>query len=182
MEWRELPLLKSTKFQLRYKSTGVSIVKFSVNDVDLQVISLPSTSGSWATIDAGTYEATENNAQTVRLTIVSGSPDINYFLRVVNTATSIKNISSDKNLNLNSLQIYPNPYQEGNLSIKITGFESHHSLQLKITNLTGQIVYQQTVENTKIVSLNLSGILKEAVYIVSVEDLNSKVFSKLIVK
>lgn len=182
MEWRELPLLKNTKFQLRYKSTGASTVKFSVNDVDLQTISLPATANTWTTIDAGSYDAIENSAQTVRLTIVSGSPDINYFLRVPNAATSMRNISSDENLINTSVQIYPNPFHNGNLSIKYTGFEAQENLQLKITNLTGQIVYQQTIEDTNNVSLNLSGLLKEAIYIVSIEGRHSKAFSKLVVK
>ncbi len=85
MEWKELPLLKSTKFQLRYKSTASASVKFSVDGTFLSTISLPSTSGAWTTIDAGTYSTGSNSLHTVRLTIVSGTPDINYFLRVVGT-------------------------------------------------------------------------------------------------
>jgi len=82
MEWKELPLLVNTKFQLRYKSTAASSVKFSVDGTSLSTISLPSTSGVWTTIDAGNYTTANNSLHTVRLTVVSGSPDINYFLRV----------------------------------------------------------------------------------------------------
>ncbi|NDP20510.1 MAG: DUF5010 domain-containing protein [Paludibacter sp.] len=82
MEWKELPLLASTKFQLRYKSTASSSIKFSVDGTSLSTITLPSTSGVWTTIDAGTYSTASNSLHTVRLTIVSGTPDINYFLRV----------------------------------------------------------------------------------------------------
>ena len=82
MEWKELPLLTNTKFQLRYKSTAASSIKFSVDGTALSTISLPSTSGAWTTIDAGNYSTASNSLHTVRLTIVSGTPEINYFLRV----------------------------------------------------------------------------------------------------
>lgn len=182
MEWRELPLLKNTKFVLRYRSTAASSVKFTVNDADLQTIALPSTSGAWTSIDAGTFAAANNSAQTVRLTVVSGRPDINYFLRVPNNATSIGSKINRNELNNKTVHIYPNPYTNGNLSINMSGFDTTTNLQLKITNLTGQIVYQQALENRESISLNLSGVLNEAMYIVSIEDGNTKVFSKLIVK
>jgi hypothetical protein len=85
MEWKELPLLQSTKFKLRYKSTAASSIKFSVDGTDLTTINLASTGGTWTTIDAGTYSNTENGAHDVKLTIVSGTPDINYFIREQNT-------------------------------------------------------------------------------------------------
>ena len=91
MEWRELPLLQNTKFQLRYKSTAASSIKFSVDGTALSTISLPSTSGLWSTFDAGNYATASNSLHTVKLTIVSGSPDINYFTRVTGTATSTAN-------------------------------------------------------------------------------------------
>lgn len=70
MEWKELPLLANTKFRLRYKSTAASSVRFSVDGVALSTISLPSTSGVWTTIDAGTFTTTSNSLHTVRLTIM----------------------------------------------------------------------------------------------------------------
>jgi len=85
MEWKELPLLKNTKFQLRYKSTAASSIKFSVDGTALSTISLPSTSGAWTTIDAGNYSTSANSLHDVKLTIVSGSPDINFFVRVNGT-------------------------------------------------------------------------------------------------
>jgi hypothetical protein len=180
MEWKELPLLKETKFQLRYKSTATSSVKFLVNEVDLQMITLPSTNGVWTTVDAGTFSAIANSSHTVRLTILAGAPDINYFLRIANDITSIGNQLIQKELNNSSVQIYPNPYRQGQLRISVTGFEDKTNVELKITNLTGQIVYQQYLKNTTIAELDLSGKLIEAVYIVSIETENSKVYTKLI--
>lgn len=182
MEWKELPLLKNSKFQLRYKSTGPSTVKFTVNETDLQTVTLPPTSGIWTTIDAGAYTAAGNSSQTVRLTVASGAPDINYFLRVPNEITTIGNqpmiIGSDHK----SVQVYPNPYRYGNLSVNLTGFEHQTNVVLKISNLTGQLVYQQEVANTKNVTLDLTGLLNDAVYVLSAEAENSKVFTKLMVR
>ncbi len=182
MEWRELPLLKNTKFVLRYRSSAAASVKFTVNDVDMQTITLPSTASVWTSIDAGTYTGANNIAQTVKLTVVSGRPDINYFLRVPNATTSVDNIGAPSDLNNASVHVFPNPYHEGNLVINIAGFELQQNIQLKITNLTGQIVYQQVLENRESISLNLSGILNEAMYIVSIEAGYRRVFSKLIVR
>lgn len=182
MEWKELPLLKDTKFQLRYKSTAASTIKFTVNETDLQTISLPSTNGVWAPVDAGIFSTVANSAHTVRLTILSGTPDINYFFRVKNDITSIGNINKEIELNNSSVQIYPNPYRDGNLTVSATGFEYKTHTQLKITNLMGQIVYQQQLINTTTTTLDLSGILNEAIYIVSIETDNSKSFTKLVVR
>lgn len=94
MEWRELPLLKETKFKLRYKSTASSSIKFSVDGTALATITLPSTAGVWTTIDAGTYSTASNSLHTVKLTVVSGSPDINYFTRVNNDTILVTSVSA----------------------------------------------------------------------------------------
>ena len=93
LQWRDLPLLANTKFQLRYKSTAVSSVNFAVDETVLTTISLPSTNGIWTTIDAGNYTTASNSLHTVRLNIVSGSPDINYFTRVNASAVPVTSVS-----------------------------------------------------------------------------------------
>lgn len=85
MEWKELPILANTKFQLRYKSTSASSIKFSVDGTSLSTINLPSTNDAWTTVDAGNYTTASNSLHTVRLTILSGTPEINFFQRVNGT-------------------------------------------------------------------------------------------------
>lgn len=182
MEWKELPLLKNTKFQVRYKANGPSSVKFTVNETDLQTVAMPPTSGIWTTIDAGAFSGESNSLQTVRLTVVSGAPDINYFLRVPGEITSIGNHPIISESETKSVHVYPNPYRTGNLSVTLSGFEHQPTAILKITNLTGQLVYQQEVTTMNSMTLDLSGLLKDAVYIVSVEAEHSKVFTKLMVR
>jgi hypothetical protein len=90
LEWKEVPLLKSTLFQLRYKSNGATSIKITVDGVPLPTKSLPTTNGSWSVIDVSTYETGSNSLHTVRVTVVSGTPDINYLLR----KNGIINVSS----------------------------------------------------------------------------------------
>ena len=81
MEWRELPLVPENKFEIRYKSTAAATVFISIDGVAQPTLTLPATNSAWTTIDAGTFINGKNSTRTVRLTIASGSPDINYFTR-----------------------------------------------------------------------------------------------------
>jgi hypothetical protein len=92
LEWKELPLPAKTNFMLRYSSAAAASIRFSVDSGALSTINLPATAGSWATIDAGAYSAAKDTFHTVRLTVVSGSPDLNYF-NIVRAGTSVINPS-----------------------------------------------------------------------------------------
>ncbi len=175
MEWRELPLLANTKFQLRYKSYTTASISFSVDGTALSTITLPSTSDAWATIDAGNFITSINGLHTVRLTIVSGTPDINYFIREFDSVSGIDEITNP------AVRIYPNPLSQDVLYIDLGGFHSDNVL-VKIINLSGQTVYQTKLSNTSHVELDLSGILKKSIYLISFESDYSKVVNKLIVK
>ncbi len=99
MEWFELPMLSSNRFYIRYKSEEAASVSISVDRTVVSEISLPSTNNVWTTKDAGVYNMSAKGEHTVRLTIVSGSPDINYFTRnsisaIPVTAVSISETSA----------------------------------------------------------------------------------------
>jgi len=81
-----------------------------------------------------------------------------------------------------SLTVYPNPYKNGTLTIDIIGFEASNEVQLRVTNLLGQIIHQEILTNTTHKELNLSGRLNEAVYFISIEGGENKLVKKLIVK
>jgi len=93
LQWRDIPLLANTKFQLRYKSTAASSVNVEVAGSVIATTPLPSTNGLWATIDVGNYTWPANIVRTVRLNILSGSPEINYLTRVAATTNSVSSIS-----------------------------------------------------------------------------------------
>lgn len=94
LQWRDLPLLANTKFQLRYKSTALSSVNIEVGGNVIAVTSLPSTAGLWSTFDVGNYSTASNIIHTVRLNIVSGLPDINYMTRINSTSTPVTSVST----------------------------------------------------------------------------------------
>jgi hypothetical protein len=93
LQWREIPLLPATKFQLRYKSTAVSSVKMSVDGNVIATTSLPSTGGAWSTIDIGNYTTAANSVHNVRLNIEAGSPDINYLTRITTPTNAVSSVS-----------------------------------------------------------------------------------------
>ncbi len=180
MEWKEMPLLANTKFQLRYKSTATAAVKFTVDNVELPTVNLASTNSAWATVDAGTVLKSVNGLSTVRMTIVSGTPDINYFLRVANnSSTGIPAVGANKVEK--SVSVYPNPFKSGKLTVNLAGFENQRDIVLKICNLTGQMLFQRNLDliNTEIY---LPANLNSAIYIISVESKTNKAFTKLIIK
>lgn len=84
MEWKELPFKAgNTKFQIRYSSQSTSAIRFNVDGVDLAMVDLPiSGFGVYASVDAGSISFTSDGLHTVRLKIISGSAQINYFNRV----------------------------------------------------------------------------------------------------
>lgn len=96
MEWFELPMLSSNKFYIRYKSQEAASVSISVDGTVVSEISLPSTNDVWTTKDAGIYNAPAKGEHTVRLTVVSGSPDINYFTRNSISAIQVTAVSISK--------------------------------------------------------------------------------------
>ncbi len=92
-------------------------------------------------------------------------------------ATAINSIKEDGKL----FNIYPNPLHQSILSIDLVGFEDLSNIQIKIVNLTGQLVYQKGLYNTTHLEINTSGILKESIYIISVEGGQNIITRKLIV-
>lgn len=93
LQWRDLPLLANTKFQLRYKSMAVSSISFEVAGSVIATTSLPSTGGLWTTLDVGNYSWPANIVQTIRLNIISGSPDINYLTRIAVSSNPVASVS-----------------------------------------------------------------------------------------
>ena len=107
MEWKELPLRARSKFVLRYSSTAAASVQFKVDGNTLPVINLPSTNGGWSSVDAGTTSFVANGLHTVRLTIVSGSPDVNYFTIKALSAMDVGDVQNQ--VPGSGFKIYPNP-------------------------------------------------------------------------
>ena len=81
-----------------------------------------------------------------------------------------------------SVNIYPNPLSGGLLSIDLLGFNAHSSIDVKITNLLGQTVYSNTINNADHIEIDASGLSKNAFYLVTVKSGQSIITSKLIIE
>lgn len=93
LQWRNIPLLANTKFQLRYKSTNIASISIDVDATTIATTTLPSTNGLWSTIEVGNFSNVENCIRNVRLNILSGTPEINYLTRTQTVNNAIQSIS-----------------------------------------------------------------------------------------
>ena len=170
MEWRELPLLEETKFELRYKSTVPSSVKISIDDNDLPTASLPSTSGIWSTIDIGSLSLPSNGLHTVRLTIVSGSPDINYFNRVRGVPVGLDLVLQDDAQT--DIRIYPNPASD---FVRIVS--NQEIGEISLFSISGGLLLKRVYETEKEIELNVSN-LKPGLYFLIINNTSHKLIIK----
>jgi hypothetical protein len=170
MEWRVLPLLQETRFELRYKSSAASSVKISIDGNDLPVASLPSTGNLWATIDIGTKSLSSNGLHTVRLTIVSGSPDINYFNRI-NAGPTNSTIVLQPRKQID-IRLYPNP---ANDFIRISSEKEIEEITL--WSIRGELIMKRVFETEKEIELNVSH-LSPGLYVLTVNNTSHKLFIK----
>jgi len=96
------------------------------------------------------------------------------------TATSVKDI------NLNSakeeLLVYPNPLYGNFLTIDLKGFQDRENLEVSISNIIGQTVYNTSVQNQREIVINASEWRKNTLYIISVRSGSSVTSAKLLVE
>jgi hypothetical protein len=170
MEWRELPLLKDTKFELRYKSTAPSSVIISVDGNDLPAASLSSTGDLWSTIDIGTHSLSSNGLHTVRLIIVSGSPDINYFNRISGgTVNSSVVLPPNEQI---EIRIYPNPTND---FVRIVSKKEIGEITL--FSIRGELQMKTVYETENEIELNVSN-LKPGMYFLIINNKSHKLIVK----
>jgi len=97
-----------------------------------------------------------------------------------------KTITSTRDINRTSAEstfnIYPNPLSGNFLSIDINGFDAFNKVDVRITNLLGQTVYRNAMQNTGYSAIDVSAWLKQSVYIVTVKSGQSVISKKLIIE
>lgn len=103
-----------------------------------------------------------------------------FIYNIVTKTASIKIVeaTSVKNTNETAFKMYPNPLSE-NAVLNIVGDATGNS-SIQITNLNGQIVYSRKLSANQTIQLN--GILKSGLYMVSLVSYKSVVNQKLFVK
>lgn len=80
------------------------------------------------------------------------------------------------------LSIYPNPINGGLLTIDLTGYDEVSQIEVMITSITGQTVYQTAVQDQRIIELDTYHLLKNSTYVVHVKSGQQVTYSKLIVR
>jgi hypothetical protein len=165
MEWREVPLLEETRFELRYKSTAPSSVKISIDGIDLPAAGLPSTAGIWSIFNIGAISLASNGLHTVRLSIVSGSPDINYLTRI--KAGAVNSVALHPG-DLNDILIYPNP---ANDFVRI--ISKNQIGEIRLFSIAGGLQLRTSCENETDIQLNVSN-LKPGLYFLIINNKSHK--------
>ena len=141
LQWRDLPLLANTKFQLRYKSSTATSINIEVDGNVIATTSLPSTNSLWTTIDVGDYSTTMNSKHTVRLNIIAGAPDINYLTRI-----------SPGTIPVTSVSVSPT-------SFTIEKNETHQFSALILPNNASNKIANWVSDNPKVAIVNADGIV-----------------------
>lgn len=77
------------------------------------------------------------------------------------------------------LTVYPNPPVD-ELTIAFDGLKDISNVEVKITNMTGEVVYSKLVQNKEQVKINTKGLLKSSAYIVSVTSGKTTLHRKII--
>jgi Secretion system C-terminal sorting domain/Right handed beta helix region len=77
--------------------------------------------------------------------------------------------------------VYPNPYQNGMLSIETIGLEDSSKVKIKIATLLGQTIYEQLLLNKKNIEIDFSGKLPKSTYLLAIETDKNTTIKKLIV-
>ncbi len=164
----------------RYALTANRPMKLTINgEVRIPSIVFPIT-GSWAIWDKyRTTQALKAGNNTITLTTI-GSNGGNFDELGI---SGIQTVSSTANPNTNLLKknIYVHLQNSGNISIDLDGFENSGTVQIKMMNLMGQTVFQTNTLNPTQLTINTSTFVKNSIYIVSVEDILSKVIEKIII-
>jgi len=115
----------------------------------------------------------------IRLTTIGSNGGNIDELQVTNAANL--GINQSESFQKKTVNLYPNPYQEGKLTVVLTGFETQNEIKIKVQNLIAQTIYQTTIQQSNQAVLDLSGKLNEAIYIVCVESGNNQIVKKLVV-
>ena len=117
--------------------------------------------------------------------------EVNYYANMIDTRqvqtssalykTSIS-LNTVRNILLSGVSIFPNPLKEDKLTIKVDGVNTSEIFKVTISNLQGQVVYQTNFSGKNFIEINTAGLLKSAVYLVSVQSGQKISTTKLIVQ
>ncbi|NDP20533.1 MAG: hypothetical protein GZ091_05585 [Paludibacter sp.] len=160
----------------RYALTANRPMKLTINgDVRIPSIAFPIT-GAWDIWGKyRTTQALQAGNNTITLTTI-GSNGGNFDELGI---SGVQVVSGIENRNAMSKSVNILLKNNGNLMVNLMGYEQAGEVHLKLTNIMGQNVFQKSIINPTQLSISTSAFIKNAIYIISVEDNNSKVQTKI---
>jgi cephalosporin-C deacetylase-like acetyl esterase len=128
--------------------------------------------------------------------VTGGTPDLSainwfriYHIKTASVTTKIDQIiivdnstNAVSNISLSGVSVFPNPLNQDKLTIKMEDAADSDAFKITISNLHGQIVYQNNISGKNFTEINTAGWLKSSVYLVSVQSGKAISSSKLIVQ
>jgi len=108
----------------------------------------------------------------------SSKPEL--FVQTSGNVTTINDLNTKTGKKI--VSIYPNPLSQDVLTIKMDGYEDLGNVDIIITNLQGQTVYQNQLCGNNSLEISTYGLLKSSIYIVSIKYGQSIVTKKIIVQ
>jgi hypothetical protein len=163
----------------RYAVTTNRPMKLTVNsEVRIPSMAFPITGSFAIWKKTRTIQALKAGNNTITLTTI-GSNGGNFDELGISGIHLLSGIKQTNN-ELSNKSITIRSQNNGAVAIELVGFEHSKNVQLKMTNLMGQILYQTNRNNPTQLTINTSSIIKNAIYIVSVEDNYSRSLKKLV--
>ncbi|MBU2951016.1 family 16 glycosylhydrolase [Tamlana agarivorans] len=98
---------------------------------------------------------------------------------ITNKSNDLSKASSDKNIEIqNEVNIYPNPFTNGNLTID---FGASFSGKFTLYDLNGRIILTENIDTQNVLTINKSN-LNQGLYLIKISNKDTSITKKLIVK
>jgi hypothetical protein len=175
-----VPTTNTYTLSFRYAlASGNRPLKLTINDeVKIASVSFPVTSTWTNWTNYTTIQTLTAGTNTIMLTATGASGGNFDELSIIGEDLNVNTLNHE--LNEKSVNVYPNPANKGTFSINLNGFEKMNNVQVTISNLNGQTIYQKNLSNPT--HVEISGLaLEKTIYIISVESEQTKIVKKLVV-
>nr|WP_315146443.1 Ig-like domain-containing protein [uncultured Flavobacterium sp.] len=174
-----IPTSGNYTLSFRYAlASGSRPLNLNINGVNKNSLTFPIT-GSFATwSNFTTTQPLSAGNNTITLTAI-GSSGGNFDELTITQNLAVQGFDGDEETKI--VEISPNPLNKDILALDMHGFQHENSIQIKIVNLAGQIVYETTLSKTDYFEINLAGKLTDAMYLVSVQAGKTNIVKKLLV-
>jgi hypothetical protein len=94
--------------------------------------------------------------------------------------------TGSSSFNENAIEVFPNPYSTGELTLILNGVKPNMPVALSINNINGELIYTVELNSPEKQKINLVPMavnrLSKGIYFVSIKTMNKRVIKKLVVQ